>query len=506
MKHFKIIIVSLLVVSLLALQKDGANVAQAQVDATRSSNNGVILTDNSINIDTNAKVITGLKQTTIVSNEINYTIFPYMRISYTETAKNYVKALYLDNVDKALKVVDFKEFYKLQGNVVVCYFMDDTVFLNEKAIMINGVAHYENYSWSTNRFLVPDKLYFVKGIDYSLESRNFNYHKFTETEKMQFELVTPTNVQKSRETLVINSPYTMEFDTILGGFYNNELNNGLFKNLTFHFTDTEKTQKDIKILMIGDSLTHMNLPAGVKQWMNRFGINATMIGTMENNLNPYADLPMEHGEGRQGWRLTDFTGINTHDGIPFPPSTALNSQYTNPFLNPINNQFDFSYYMNSQGYSEVDFVTIYAGANDILNYSSKGSSPNYSITTTISNAKTALTTMVSSIQTYNPNIKIAIIPPPVIGLADYKNYRTLWAQFVEEELHHAKTFTEVYTVGTYLTSSGFTGKMGVNAKGTVYSSINDTRRTVVTGEIHQYSSEVLLDGLWISSWIMNMLN
>lgn len=69
----------------------------------------------------------------------------------------------------------------------------------------------------------------------------------------------------------------------------------------------------------------------------------------------------------------------------------------NPFYNTSTEKFDFSYYMTQQGYTDVDYVFINLGTND-LNRSPM----------TETDIMGYYDEMITSIKQYNSNIKICL--------------------------------------------------------------------------------------------------
>ena len=106
------------------------------------------------------------------------------------------------------------------------------------------------------------------------------------------------------------------------------------------------------------------LPSCLNWFMKSLGLNPTFIGTKSNNNKGYRygildDLDVCKGEGRGGWRLTDFACRT---------KKTDNTRYVNnnfEMMNPETQEFDFNYYMQSQSFDGVDFVTIQLGTNDI---------------------------------------------------------------------------------------------------------------------------------------------
>lgn len=118
--------------------------------------------------------------------------------------------------------------------------------------------------------------------------------------------------------------------------------------------------------------------------------NVSAMGGSLTLLGTRGTAPNLH-EGRPGWATSTYC------------NSAETSSYTNPFYN---NGFDFSYYMEQQGYSGVDVVVIQLGINDIFGMTLENFTPN----TVLSN----LQTMVDSILAYDNDIKVIVnlITPP----------------------------------------------------------------------------------------------
>ncbi len=109
----------------------------------------------------------------------------------------------------------------------------------------------------------------------------------------------------------------------------------------------------------------------------------TLLGTRGEGMNRH--------EGRGRWRTRDYVSAKEY------------KDYTNAFYNPAIKKFDFSYYMEQQGYGGVDYVFINLGINDtILCRSDK------SINAEIPDILSRLDKMITSIHKYSTDIKIGI--------------------------------------------------------------------------------------------------
>ena len=130
------------------------------------------------------------------------------------------------------------------------------------------------------------------------------------------------------------------------------------------------------MLCLGDSFISYNyIGPQLKTLFTEDGNTLTLIGTKGTSTSRH--------EGYAGWKITDFT------------NSEKASQ--NPFWNSEENNFDFSYYMSSNNFSNLDSVYIQLGTNDCSAAS---------LTNNYTNSINAMQTIISSILEYNPNIKI----------------------------------------------------------------------------------------------------
>lgn len=175
------------------------------------------------------------------------------------------------------------------------------------------------------------------------------------------------------------------------------------QTFNIYFNDTKNISKTIKadikvldknigsgqtrkIIFIGDSLTDNNVyePELIKLFNNDV-MNIELLGSRGTSPNLH--------EGRAGWTTKHYC-----------TATTFNKR-TNGFLNPSTSKFDFSYYMNNQGYTSVDYVFINMGTNDLAN----------------SNTETVgyFTEILNSIKAFNSNIVVFIgLCPPLSSRSD----------------------------------------------------------------------------------------
>lgn len=165
-----------------------------------------------------------------------------------------------------------------------------------------------------------------------------------------------------------------------------------------------------KLLIIGDSTTDNGTNgagAVTAELLNLFGsdvMDLTLLGTR-------GVAPNIH-EGRSGWNALNYTTLASSGGV------------TNAFYN---GGFDFSYYMTQQGYTDVDYVTINLGINDMFAFTTDATA-----NAEITNVLARYQTMIDSIRAYNATVKIVValtIPPSYNQDSfahEYGNGQTRW--------------------------------------------------------------------------------
>lgn len=169
----------------------------------------------------------------------------------------------------------------------------------------------------------------------------------------------------------------------------NKGKNGDSEDMTFRFCVADENShqgETIKALFIGDSIIYDG--KATRELSNLFSTdvaNLELIGTMGDAENKH--------EGRAGWSTYDYL------------KTQSFNNFTNAFLNPSSNTFDFSYYMSQTNQKTPDWVFIQLGINDIFRPMND--------TTTIDN----INAMIESIKAYSPSIKIGVAQPlqPYMG-------------------------------------------------------------------------------------------
>lgn len=179
-------------------------------------------------------------------------------------------------------------------------------------------------------------------------------------------------------------------------------------------SDTQLTGK--KVIFIGDSLTDAAIyPAEIQYNLSNGGI--TSIGTRTETVSFLGNTYTVSHEGRAGWASYDYTrrraGWRTDKENPFWDGT----------------KFNFSYYMQQQGYSGVDVVCIGLGTNGLG----------------LDVAKTSLLEMVESIRAYSDNIIIivSLTPPPATqDGCGYNNKLQSSATLKRQQLDQIKYYLE----------------------------------------------------------------
>lgn len=168
---------------------------------------------------------------------------------------------------------------------------------------------------------------------------------------------------------------------------------------------TSGSGKNKKCLFIGDSITQYG--GYLSELLNLFETDVANIELLGTRESTYMDSSGRNRsvvhEGRGGWSSKDYCTVSEKNGV------------SNPFYN--SNKFDFKYYMNNANYSDVDYVFIMLGTNDLSD--SK-------------NAIAYFDEIYNSIKTFNSNITVFISLCPALSSRvdtyDMKNTRLLFTK------------------------------------------------------------------------------
>jgi hypothetical protein len=192
--------------------------------------------------------------------------------------------------------------------------------------------------------------------------------------------------------------------------------NGILTGTT-NITFTQNHTEAAAILFMGDSLLNQNYYTNY--FVNMFNEGQiNLLGTRGNDGSKH--------EGRGGWSAYDYCNVSSKYG------------FDNPFLN--NGKFDFSNYMKKNGYTNVNYVIISLGINDI-------NLAGHNTTTEILSYFNKVT---DSIHTYSPDTKIIINAPIMPFATEETTYaKDKRLEFTKALCDHYSD-TNVYISPTYL--------------------------------------------------------
>ena len=440
-------------------------------------------------------------------------------LSFTNEGFNYI---YFDITTYDFSIADVSNILTYLGNVnksLVAVILYDKVYMAENLSFytINGVSNGgwvildgSTYDTVQARIVMPDKLYLVKDVPYAINGvnvvsplRDFDSYKVS----LELPLLSKVAKDSSNIDLLVSEECTLNTQLTV---FSKGYTTALFKNLAIKVKNKANIvnpSTPSRVLCIGDSLTSSGLPASVKWWLNKWGITSEMIGTINNNYDygyPFPGLPTgvdTLGEGRGGWWLTDYTG-----GLNYV-SGGLCMRDGNPFWNPSTQAFDAAYYLSHAGKSGFDFVTIGLGVNDIsgshvLNTAGTPVTiPTFVQVLAYFPAKLDL--MIASLKAVNPSVKIAIIPPPIVG--SNATFGEQYRQLTDVLITHYAGREDVVILGTYMSVGLYASPTYVDLTRTVVSAVNNSMRGAVSGGVHIGGHTQISNACWIASWIANML-
>lgn len=116
----------------------------------------------------------------------------------------------------------------------------------------------------------------------------------------------------------------------------------------------QKKAKEISVLVIGDGTIESGY--ATKKMLDLATADGNKLTLLGTRTATHINDANNRYEGRSGWRASTYLrDIKNAD-----------NEAVNPFFNPEEKRFDFSYYMQQQEYSSVDVVCIQLGISDIF--------------------------------------------------------------------------------------------------------------------------------------------
>lgn len=260
-----------------------------------------------------------------------------------------------------------------QWNIVHSATSWDVAGIDSRSIIINNIEDLE--------IIIPEKIFGVVGLETNIYYENII--RCNNIANYQIKVDATTGEMIDRKYRVV--PTTAGTYTIRIKVYKDY--HTLLASKTISLTVTAKNNIDAtkNCIFIGDSLTDAGK---YTQYLldncadDTFSVS--LLGTRGASPNLH--------EGRAGWTAAQYV------------STAAVGSVTNPFWD--GSAFNFSYYMAHQGYPTPDFVGIALGTNDV-----KVISAVENVSAGVTAYITNITTIVSSIKSYNTGIKVGIIMP-----------------------------------------------------------------------------------------------
>jgi hypothetical protein len=457
----------------------------------------------------------------VMSNGLNVNIAAHDWNPFvTGTNVNYVLVCYVDLATNKICIANHS--VTLNNAIVLFRFQGPTatykshyssssfsVLINGASVLFsagNAVSSSATFPWGTDKFIIPETLYLVAGLEYGINPQNFNFNKDYSTDLLDFEIPLPTRTEQFAKYGKINVPFSGDFLTKVVGKYRLDNTNALYKDILLKVKDkSEITPTSKKVIYIGDSI--VNLPKTLKYWLGKFGITATMLGTINNEIDyGYGIQPpllVEKGEGRGGWRLTDFAETTRYtEGT----SDVLHS----PFWNSSTSQLDFQYYLDTNSLEVPDIAIIALLTNDITGYHNKTGAIDETMDDLYNTIiERDLKTLVDMLLAVNPNMKIAINPPMSNGLdGTFTQNANKCAEREQLVFEDNAEYPNVYCLGSYLSSawtSAPTYKYTSNPAPTQLDPNNKTMKTNFINNVHQNGMAQLQNALWVASWIANII-
>ena len=277
-------------------------------------------------------------------------------------------------------------------------------------------------------FALPSIIYGFVGVPMQMYFHNFMLY---ENDDVHIRIANSNNgrLYKKRWEYTPNAEKTFTQRIVVCDHNFDELNNDSF-NVVIKGSSVKSS---LKVLVIGDSTVNQHLETQkMLDLATEQGYELTLLGTrgVSGSLNQH--------EGRGGWTAKMYC----------ENSSNTSGSVTNAFFNPSSQTFDFSYYMNQQGYKGVDCVFIQLGINDI--FSAK---TDKELETLQSDFYTNIDKMIASIKSYDSNIRI-IINTIIPSESDQDKFSEFYPMNQTVWRNHRNTYlTNIKTIERYKNTS-----------------------------------------------------
>lgn len=232
--------------------------------------------------------------------------------------------------------------------------------------------------------LLPSELVAVVGVEFNMYYKsfiranrsldNFEIKCTLSNTSIDYKLYKECFRLKAVEANVGSYTLTVQVKDIVSGSVKAE------KTVTFHIIKN-RSLNNKNVLYLGDSLTFSRgglYPAEIQY--NLSGGKLISIGSQNGSAESNGIGEVKH-EGYNGATVGGFLSANVTSGN------------VNKFYNPSTGQFDLSYFMTNQGYTQLDAVCLNLGHNNLGNHV---------------NAVSGLQTIISKIHEYNADIPVII--------------------------------------------------------------------------------------------------
>ncbi|HFU3963070.1 TPA: SGNH/GDSL hydrolase family protein [Streptococcus suis] len=239
--------------------------------------------------------------------------------------------------------------------------------------------------------VLPSRVYGVVGKEMNIYLDNVLLNSDgSAIETIQAEAMSDSETLKSR---VIWTPTTAKSEALSLSLYTKSLSqrDELKSVQAISVAETVGTGTK-KVMVIGDSKVASGFITNtIKELMTAdTSMDVELLGTLYNWTTD------NRHEGRGGWSAADYCTL------------ATKGSKTNAFWDADTSSFNFSKYMATQGYTDVDYVFINLGTNDVGTYTNTQILAYYQ-------------TMIDSIHAYNPLVNIVIGLTEGIYAGSYTN-------------------------------------------------------------------------------------
>jgi lysophospholipase L1-like esterase len=516
---------------------------------------GIISKDVGVTINLATKLVTTVSTTNAaVFFKDGYVYVPSAQsVSFAQTLPTYLLYVYIDKTTGVVAAVQLTPTFPA-NSVCIAIIYGQQIYANDPYKRISlydgsgdlvtslagGLAPFNELA---HRLILPDAIYFLPNTPLALfKAPCFSAYQFSLMSQLRLWLDTKGSTISSRfqsvDEVLRLDPAQLGSTFELGFRHESQPDVRYIKPIVKNVSaEGALTGRNLKMLVIGDSLTEGLMADAIQANLNVQGATVTPVGTYFAASTNYL-----RGEGRGFWNYRSFigkdnysTGIGAHTRSSGGKTDT--TKFENPFLKLADATdkserpdwcfrftgvdrelsytadtdktgnfyiFDFAWYLAQHSVDTPEFITIALSTNDI-----NLDTGVYSKAERLQYMRLGLEIMVKQIKTALPNVVIGVIPAPAwssttTGDPRWQDETAAWIENCMSDVRAlAVTYTKLYVVPVWPFMSEDFAYPYVTE--TDLSAVNKTQKKTIADWVHFDAAGRAQYAEIVGAWVANVV-